>query len=76
MHLALIHGCLVGIRATLILLLCQRTEAASLTNCHNPTAPEYMRQYEFVTRLRYKDVHYFLLKIHQHCGLLNPRLST
>ena len=24
----------------------------------------------------YKDVHYFLLKIHQHCGLLNPRLST
>ena len=24
----------------------------------------------------YKDVTYFLLKIHQHCGLLNPRLST
>jgi transposase len=24
----------------------------------------------------YKDVHYFLLKIHQHCGLLNPKLST
>lgn len=24
----------------------------------------------------YKDVVYFLLKIHQHCGLLNPRLST
>jgi len=24
----------------------------------------------------YKDVNYFLLKIHQHCGLLNPRLST
>ncbi len=24
----------------------------------------------------YKDVKYFLLKIHQHCGLLNPRLST
>ena len=24
----------------------------------------------------YRDVHYFLLKIHQHCGLLNPRLST
>ena len=24
----------------------------------------------------YKDVQYFLLKIHQHCGLLNPRLST
>ena len=24
----------------------------------------------------YKDVAYFLLKIHQHCGLLNPRLST
>lgn len=23
----------------------------------------------------YKDVHYFLLKIHQHCGLLNPRLQ-
>jgi transposase len=23
----------------------------------------------------YRDVHYFLLKIHQHCGLLNPRLS-
>ncbi|MBU1087175.1 MAG: transposase [Candidatus Omnitrophica bacterium] len=22
----------------------------------------------------YRDVHYFLLKIHQHCGLLNPRL--
>jgi len=24
----------------------------------------------------YKDVTYFLLKIHQHCGLLDPRLST
>lgn len=24
----------------------------------------------------YKDVNYFLLKIHQHCGVLNPRLST
>ncbi len=24
----------------------------------------------------YKDVNYFRLKIHQHCGLLNPRLST
>jgi len=24
----------------------------------------------------YKDVAYFLLKIHQHCGLLSPRLST
>jgi transposase len=24
----------------------------------------------------YRDVTYFLLKIHQHCGLLNPRLST
>ena len=24
----------------------------------------------------YKNVAYFLLKIHQHCGLLNPRLST
>jgi transposase len=24
----------------------------------------------------YKDVNYFLLKIHQHCGLLSPRLST
>jgi len=24
----------------------------------------------------YKDVEYFLLKIHQHCGLLSPRLST
>jgi transposase len=24
----------------------------------------------------YRDVQYFLLKIHQHCGLLNPRLST
>ena len=23
----------------------------------------------------YRDVDYFLLKIHQHCGLLNPRLS-
>jgi len=23
----------------------------------------------------YRDVKYFLLKIHQHCGLLNPRLS-
>ncbi|MBI5584493.1 MAG: transposase, partial [Deltaproteobacteria bacterium] len=24
----------------------------------------------------YRDVKYFLLKIHQHCGLLNPRLPT
>lgn len=24
----------------------------------------------------YKDVKYFLLKIHQHCGLLNPKLAT
>lgn len=24
----------------------------------------------------YKNVKYFLLKIHQHCGILNPRLST
>jgi transposase len=24
----------------------------------------------------YKDVNYFLLKIHQHCGLLDPKLST
>ena len=24
----------------------------------------------------YRDVDYFRLKIHQHCGLLNPRLST
>ena len=24
----------------------------------------------------YRNVHYFLLKIHQHCGLLSPRLST
>lgn len=24
----------------------------------------------------YRDIHYFLLKIHQHCGLLNPRLAT
>lgn len=24
----------------------------------------------------YRDVYYFLLKIHQHCGLLNPRNST
>ena len=24
----------------------------------------------------FKDVKYFLLKIHQHCGLLNPRFST
>jgi transposase len=24
----------------------------------------------------YKDVTYFLLKIHQHCGLLDPKLST
>jgi transposase len=22
----------------------------------------------------YKDIEYFRLKIHQHCGLLNPRL--
>lgn len=24
----------------------------------------------------YKDIDYFMLKIHQHCGLLNPRRST
>lgn len=24
----------------------------------------------------YRDVKYFLLKIHQHCGLLSPRVST
>ncbi|MDD3978558.1 MAG: transposase [Methanomicrobium sp.] len=24
----------------------------------------------------YKDIDYFCLKIHQHCGLLNPRLET
>ena len=24
----------------------------------------------------YRDVHYFLLKIHQHCGLHTPRLAT
>jgi transposase len=24
----------------------------------------------------YKDIDYFLLKIHQHCGLLNPKLAT
>ena len=24
----------------------------------------------------FKDVYYFLLKIHQHCGMLNPRIST
>lgn len=24
----------------------------------------------------YRDIDYFLLKIHQHCGLLSPRLST
>ena len=24
----------------------------------------------------YKDIDYFRLKIHQHCGLLNPRLDT
>ncbi len=24
----------------------------------------------------YRDVTYFLLKIHQHCGLLSPKLST
>jgi transposase len=24
----------------------------------------------------FRDVYYFLLKIHQHCGLLNPRSST
>lgn len=24
----------------------------------------------------YKDIDYFKLKIHQHCGLLNPRLAT
>lgn len=24
----------------------------------------------------YKDIEYFKLKIHQHCGLLNPRLAT
>jgi transposase len=24
----------------------------------------------------YRDPNYFLLKIHQHCGLLNPKLSN
>jgi transposase len=24
----------------------------------------------------YKDIDYFRLKIHQHCGLLNPRLEA
>lgn len=24
----------------------------------------------------YKDIYYFRLKIHQHCGLLNPRIAT
>ena len=24
----------------------------------------------------YKDIDYFRLKIHQHCGLLNPRFAT
>ena len=24
----------------------------------------------------YKDIDYFRLKIHQHCGLLNPRFSS
>lgn len=24
----------------------------------------------------YRDIDYFMLKIHQHCGLLNPRLSS
>ncbi len=24
----------------------------------------------------YKDINYFRLKIHQHCGLLNPRIAT
>ncbi|MFQ5561278.1 MAG: transposase, partial [Nitrospinota bacterium] len=24
----------------------------------------------------YRDIEYFKLKIHQHCGLLNPRLQT
>jgi transposase len=24
----------------------------------------------------YRDVKYFLLKIHQHCGLLDPKIST
>jgi len=24
----------------------------------------------------YKDINYFGLKIHQHCGLLNPRINT
>jgi uncharacterized lipoprotein YehR (DUF1307 family) len=24
----------------------------------------------------YKDIDYFRLKIHQHCGLLNPRLNA
>ena len=24
----------------------------------------------------YRDVKYFLLKIHQHCGLLDPKFST
>jgi transposase len=31
-----------------------------------------------LSRMAYgdKDVYYFLLKIHQHCGMLNPRFST
>ena len=24
----------------------------------------------------YRDIDYFRLKIHQHCGLLNPRIAT
>lgn len=28
------------------------------------------------TAYGYRDVKYFLLKIHQHCGLLDPKLST
>jgi len=24
----------------------------------------------------YRDIDYFRLKIHQHCGLLNPKLAT
>jgi len=24
----------------------------------------------------YRDVKYFLLKIHQHCGMINPRFQT
>jgi len=33
---------------------------------------------KWLSRMAYgfADVYYFLLKIHQHCGLLNPRVST